>query len=122
MHISKQLFSEVLDKLSPSTAETEVFEGHRRVIGKILKGDDVAAVLPIGSRRRGTALAQTSDYDLLVLYRRRTLVYAGKLTSPSTVLRRLKKAICKRYPHSDIRRDGQAIVVRFAKSGCSIDL
>lgn len=118
----KATFTEILKELAPTEAEDEVFGRHRKSLTKLLKNAGATQVIPIGSRRRGTALKDISDYDLIVLFPRKLLFRAGRVVSSTAALNRIREAVASRYPQTAIRTDKQAIVVTFQSTGASIDL
>ncbi len=75
---------------------------------------ETAHSLYVGSYGRGTAI-DTSDIDMLVeLPRAEYERYdALKGNGQSRLLQALKNAILKTYPRSDIRGDGQVVVINF---------
>lgn len=118
----KLLFGSVLRDLSPSSAETVAFANHRKSLSKLLKANGASNVIPIGSRRRGTALRDISDFDLLVQFPRKLLIRRGREVSSGAALNRIRKAVSLRYPLTSVRTDKQAVVVGFQSTGASIDL
>ncbi|MDE7431200.1 MAG: nucleotidyltransferase domain-containing protein [Lachnospiraceae bacterium] len=78
--------------------------------------------LIVGSIGRGTAIENVSDVDLLFIlpwnvYDRFS---AYKNNGQSALLQEIKAEILERYPRTDIKGDGQAVVIEFEKF--SIDL
>lgn len=75
-----------------------------------------------GSIGRGTAVKNVSDLDMLfilpwsVYYR----FDSYKSNGQSALLQEIKSIICERYPKTDIKGDGQAVVIEFERY--SIDL
>lgn len=78
--------------------------------------------LIVGSIGRGTAIENVSDVDLLFILpwsvydRFSAYKYNGQLA----LLQEIKAEIVERYPRTDIKGDGQAVVIEFEKF--SIDL
>jgi Second Messenger Oligonucleotide or Dinucleotide Synthetase domain len=118
----KSLFADVLRGLTPTDAEHKTFLKHGKSLQKIVDGCGAKSIIPIGSRRRHTALKNVSDYDLLVLFPRKLLTRGGHLISSTAALSRIRKAVSSRYPQTSVRTDKQAVVVSFQSTGASIDL
>lgn len=87
-----------------------------------VKDIDTSNCVIVGSIGRGTAINNTSDVDMLfilpwsVYYR----FDAYKFNGQSALLQEIKAELVKRYPRTDIKGDGQAVVVGFDRF--SIDL
>lgn len=75
---------------------------------------EVAHSLYVGSYGRGTAI-DTSDIDMLVELPREEYYRYDRLkgNGQSRLLQALKNAIMQTYPRSDIRGDGQVVVIDF---------
>ena len=69
----------------------------------------------VGSYGRGTAI-NTSDLDVLIELPQREYVHFTNLSSngPSRLLQSVKQAIQDTYPRTDVRGDGQVVVVQFS--------
>lgn len=69
----------------------------------------------VGSYGRGTAI-NTSDLDLLMELPNEEYVHFTSLTGngPSRLLQSVKEAILETYPNTDIKGDGQVVVVNFS--------
>lgn len=78
----------------------------------------------VGSVGRQTAVSKTSDLDLLFVLPQEiyTRFDAYDSNGQSALLQEIKKAIKRRYPKTDIKGDGQAVVVNFTDRFYSIDL
>lgn len=83
---------------------------------------ETANCIIVGSIGRGTAIKNTSDVDMLfilpwsVYYRFDNYTFNGQ----SSLLQEIKAEISERYPRTDIKGDGQAVVIEFGNF--SIDL
>lgn len=80
--------------------------------------------LVVGSVGRGTAVSGTSDLDMLFIL---PLDVYKKFDSyesngQSALLQEVKETLKERYPRSDIKGDGQAVVVNFTDRSYTIDL
>ena len=80
--------------------------------------------LIVGSVGRKTAVYGTSDLDLLFklpaeVYRRFDVYDTN---GQSALLQEVKRVVRDRYPRTDIKGDGQAVVINFTNKSFSIDL
>lgn len=80
--------------------------------------------LVVGSVGRQTAVSETSDLDLLFVLPQEvyTRFNAYDSNGQSALLQEVKKTIKSRYPKTDIKGDGQAVVINFTDRFYSIDL
>lgn len=80
--------------------------------------------LIVGSVGRGTAVSGTSDLDMLFMLPLDVYKKFDRYESngQSALLQEVKATLKERYPRSDIRGDGQAVVVNFTDRPYSIDL
>jgi len=116
-------FAALLAQLQPTTAELAAYVGHKRTLETRLRQQLGASnVEIIGSHSRGTAIRGASDLDILVRVPRDMAMWGDSLKSSQTVLQNVRDALSDRYTNTDIRRDGQAIVVNFAGGGRSVDV
>lgn len=78
----------------------------------------------VGSVGRQTAVSETSDLDLLFVLPQEvyTRFNAYDSNGQSALLQEVKKTIKSRYPKTDIKGDGQAVVINFTNRFYSIDL
>lgn len=76
----------------------------------------------IGSYSRGTAIKNYSDVDYLALLSRDDVAWGDDWISSNTLILKLKESLMGRYPNTNIRRDQQAVVVRFFLSRSGIDI
>lgn len=76
---------------------------------------DTLHSLYVGSYGRGTAI-DTSDVDMLVILPQSVYEQHNRLkgNSQSVLLQTLKRAILSSFPRSNIRADGQVVVIDFA--------
>lgn len=80
--------------------------------------------LVVGSVGRQTAVSETSDLDLLFVLPQEvyTRFNAYDSNGQSALLQEVKKTIKSRYSKTDIKGDGQAVVINFTDRFYSIDL
>lgn len=71
--------------------------------------------LYVGSYGRGTAV-DSSDIDMLVVLPKAVYEQHDELkgNGQSRLLQAVKKAVMEKYPRSDIRADGQVVVIKFS--------
>lgn len=113
-------FSSVISKIQPSNSELSTLEASRKHLVAFLSNRiETSKFLLMGSHSRGTAI-KNSDLDLLQVIRKRELTWGGSLVSSSTVLNNVRSHLSN-YGKTDVRRDNQALVVRYT-SGHHIDL
>lgn len=116
-------FAALLAQLQPTAAELAAYTLHKRTLEVRMRQQLGASnVEIIGSHSRGTAIQGASDLDILVRVPRDVAVWGDSLKSSQTVLQNVRDALADRYTQTDIRRDGQAIVVNFAGGGRSVDV
>ena len=116
-------FAALLAHLQPTTAELTAYAGHRRTLEiRLQQQFGTPAVEVIGSHDRGTAIRSASDMDILVRIPREMAMRGGSLKSSQTVLQNIRAALTDRYTQTDIRRDGQAVVVNFAGGERNVDV
>ncbi len=81
-------------------------------------------MLVVGSVGRGTAVSGTSDLDMLYVLPpdvyKKFDVYESN--GQSSLLQEIKETLRERYPRTDTKGDGQAVVVSFANRSYTIDL
>ena len=78
----------------------------------------------VGSVGRGTAVSGTSDLDMLFILPppvfRKFDAYDSN--GQSALLQEVRRTLKERYPKTDIKGDGQAVVVKFTNRRFTIDL
>ena len=125
----KESFSNFYNEIhleDTSTFDSAIKSITKKLNEKYYSADDIdfetANSVIVGSIGRGTAIKNTSDVDMLfilpwsVYYRFDAYTYNGQ----SALLQEIKSEISERYPRTDIKGDGQAVVIEFEKF--SIDL
>jgi predicted nucleotidyltransferase len=116
-------FSALIRHLQPTSTELSAYAQHRRTLETRLHQHFGGPRLEvIGSHSRGTAISGVSDVDVLVRVPREVATWGGTLKSSKTVLEHVRSTLLDRYTRTDIRRDGQAVVVNFAGGSRSIDV
>lgn len=78
-------------------------------------GERLGKTLLVGSVGRGTAIAKTSDYDIIFMLPQE--VYARfdnyKTNGQSELLQEIKDIISELHPNTEIKADGQVVDVKF---------
>lgn len=107
-------FRTLLGRLQPTATQIANLQRHGDAI-KVCLTTHLAlhSVKYIGSHTRDTAIAISSDLDVLAIFPRSEATYGGRYVSSTTMLDRVRTALQARYQHTDISRDRQAIVLRF---------
>lgn len=116
-------FTALLKQIAP--LPTEVTRAKRQVVGiksRLSKSFSVSRTALIGSHAKGTAVKWYSDVDLLVVLRRDTVRRGEKVISSGTLLKNVRDELRGRYPTTEVRRDAQAIAVRFGRGEHGVDV
>ena len=104
-----------------STYDSAIKSITKKLNEKYYTADDIdfetANNVIVGSIGRGTAIKNTSDVDMLFILPRRVYYRFDAYTSngQSALLQEIKSEISERYPRTDIKGDGQAVVIEFEK-------
>lgn len=116
-------FHELIARIEPQPAEVR---WARQRIGQIrdrLAQDlQVVRVVPIGSHVKGTAIRLHSDVDILAVLRRGEIRWGGDVIDPRTLLLKTKTSLRNRFWNSEMRRDGQAVVIPFEQGRHAVDV
>ena len=97
----------------------------RKLCSSYYESDDASDYgIVVGSVGRGTAVSGTSDLDMLfvlpqAVYRK---FDAYDSNGQSALLQEIRRILKERYPKTEIKGDGQAVVVNFTNRKFSIDL
>jgi hypothetical protein len=107
-------FSRLLQNIQPTSRERERYERHYSTVRSSLRAVfPDARVSRMGSQDRDTAIRGHSDLDVLLQLSHREIRWGGEYMSSRTVLSRVRGALASRYPHTEIRVDGPAVVANF---------
>jgi len=116
-------FARLIRATKQRSTEVERAETRKSAIRtRLRKSFKVANIVTIGSYSRGTAIANYSDVDLLANLRRDEAKWGDNLVSSSRVLQRVRDDLNDRFVSTDVRRDGQAAVVYFARGKQKVDV
>ena len=116
-------FQALLGRIAPSESESSGLRGHQSTIQRRLTNSlNIANFRRIGSTARGTAIRGHSDLDLMAIFPASELVRGDGFISSNTALTRVRTSLQARYPSTDIRRDGVAVVLSFGAGQRSLDV
>ena len=109
---------------------TEEYDGTIKSVAKVLNrhyyGSDseVDHMLVVGSVGRGTAVSGTSDLDLLyeLPHSEYSRFNSYKDNGQSALLQAVKEVLLSRWPKTNVKGDGQDVVISFTDRNFSIDL
>lgn len=110
-------------RIQPQRAELTTARSHFATVRRrLVTSFDISKIVPIGSHARQTAIRFYSDLDVMVVLRRNEAKRGGDLVYSSTILGRVRNDLQDRYVRTDIRRDGQAVVLDFSGRQRSLDV
>jgi predicted nucleotidyltransferase len=110
-------------RMQPKELEIAAALRHIATIrARLDKSFDISAVIRIGSHSRGTAIRAYSDVDLLAVLRRREARWGRREVSPDSFIGRIADDLRERYVETSIRRDAQAVVLKFRAGQHAVDL
>lgn len=119
----KARFQILLSRIQPGSREQQLFDQHQGTVKRRLSTVLAAhSVFPIGSYTRGSAIASYSDLDLLLVLKAQEVRWGQSWKSSTTVLNEVRDQLQARYQHTEVGRDGQAIVVQFADGKHPVDV
>lgn len=116
-------FRRLLQAIEPKPKEVLSARRHlKNIKARLNKSFDIARVAIIGSHAKKTAVRNYSDVDILVVLRKKEVLWGGSIISSSTLLKHIRDDLFDRYPMTEVRRDTQAVAVRFASGGLGVDV
>ncbi len=116
-------FTRFLRQIAPTKVELQKAERRLTRIGNRLKGDfEVRRLHMMGSHWKGTAVRKYSDVDLFVVVSRDEARKWSPDLDSKTLLKRFRNSITRSFTQSTIRRDGQAMAVRFEQGAFAVDV
>lgn len=116
-------FGTLLEWATPSGPEIRSYETHKASVSSTLKSNlDMVDVDLMGSYARGSAVGGYSDIDLLAVLRTKEVKWGNTWKGSDTVMQTVRKALLARFPGTEIGRDAQAVVVRFADGDDPVDV
>lgn len=115
----RQLAVEVL----PTEAALAKVQTHVEQISKRLQVRfEVNRIMRVGSHVKGTAIRGYSDLDLFVVMTRDEARRWARDDSSRTLIARVRSDLQERFHATTVRRDGQAVVVKFAQGDFAVDV
>jgi hypothetical protein len=117
------LLRRLAEELQPRGSEVAAAYAHTASLRvRLGKSFHVAAIKRIGSHSRGTAIRTYSDVDILAVLRRKEVKWGKGNVSPESFARRIAADLRDRYTATEVRRDAQAVVLRFQGGAEAVDL
>lgn len=117
------LFTELLASIQPTDADFGRAQSHANSIETALRESfSVNRLSVVGSHSRGTAVRASSDVDYFAVVARDDVRWGDAYTSSETVLKNVRIALQDKFKNTEIRRDLQAVVVRFADGEDPVDV
>jgi predicted nucleotidyltransferase len=116
-------FSKIVARAQLTSRDVALFDSHRFTIARAIENRlDFSKAEIIGSFARDTAIHGSSDVDLLVVLRKRSLTWGDSLKRSTTVLADVRLALQDRFPGTMVGKDGQAVVVGFNDGQHPVDV
>ncbi len=116
-------FQQKAVRVQPSEAALARARVHAQQIRRRLETSfEVKRIDLIGSHAKGTAIRGSSDLDLLAVMTREEARKWARDDSSRTLINRVGNDLRLRFPLTSVRRDGQAIVVRFQQGEFAVDV
>jgi hypothetical protein len=116
-------FSRLIRTIQPTAHDLSVYQRHEKTVRRKLETVfRTNRVIRIGSYSRGTSIRAVSDIDLMLLLSRDEVRWGGQIKSSSTVLNNVRLKLSDRYFQTEVRRDGQAVVLRFGNNQYPVDI
>lgn len=116
-------FRSLLQEIAPQSVEVTRAKRHFKGIKtRVAKSYSVARASIIGSHVKGTAVKRLSDVDVLLVLRRDAIKRGDGVISSGTLLKNIRDDLRCRYPNTDIRRDAQAVALRFGRGEHGVDV
>lgn len=117
-------FQVMLAGLEPTATETAARRSHATSIEQGLRQEfpNLSGLVEFGSHKKNTAIRSFSDVDFLAKLGRDDIRRAGAYVTSTTTLGRLKDAMKRRFPSTDVWIDGVAVVVAFDGGRNAVDV
>lgn len=116
-------FQSLLKRIQPSEHELSRAKSHITSTKKRLqKSFDLKAIKPIGSHARKTAIRTFSDLDYMALLSRNEAKWGDRTLNSNTVIKKLSQDLNDRFHSTVVRKDMQAIVIKFGNGNNSLDV
>lgn len=117
-------FQKILQRTALTIADLTAFARHKQTVVEALvaRGILVNNVHKMGSFERGSAIRTVSDVDLLVVVKRKEVVWGDGPKSSTRLLEAFRSSLIDRFPRTGIGRDGQAVVIDFGDGSHPVDV
>jgi hypothetical protein len=116
-------FGELLKRIEPTPRDKLIYQTHEKTVRQRLETVFRAnRIIRVGSYSRGTSIRHTSDVDLMLVLKREEVRWGSQFKSSTTVLNSVRAQLSDRYFQTDVRRDRQAVVVRFRNNQYPVDI
>ena len=116
-------FQRFLAAIQPTDGELAAADRRvERIKHRLARDFDVRRFLLVGSHWKATAVRKFSDVDLFVVVSRDEAQKWSPDGRSSTLVTRVRTSVARSYPQTTIRRDRQAVVVRFEQGQHGIDI
>lgn len=121
--IIENCFQLLLDQLEPQDSDYILYESHLNSITKRLQANFITNKIElIGSFRRGTAICDSSDIDLLLVLSRSEVKWGEVWKYSTTILSKLREQLRDRYWNTYVGIDKQAVTTHFADGKHPVDV
>ncbi|MBI4428208.1 MAG: nucleotidyltransferase [Ignavibacteriales bacterium] len=116
-------FSTLLERIQPLESELQQAESHAASIkSRLEKQFKLVKFSRIGSHSKGTAVRRFSDIDFLTVFSRDDARWGGRYIDSRTLLNRVRLWLTGRFQQTAVRRDQQALVLRFSAGSVAVDV
>jgi hypothetical protein len=116
-------FSTLIERITPTATEVAAYSTHLKTVGSAVETAlEINRTERIGSFSRGTAVRAVSDLDLMVILSSNEHRWGRGNVTSTTVLKKVKDALSKRFPSTAIRNSGSAVVLSFSAGRQSVDV
>lgn len=119
-----EAFKVLLSRVEPTGPEDSARRSHARTIKQGLEAEfkSVSKVEVIGSHTRDSAIHVYSDVDYLAVLSKDDVTWGGELVKSSRTLERVRDALDARFPNTEVRIDGPAVIVGFGQGKGAVDV
>jgi len=118
-----KLFSTLLERIQPLESEILQAESHAASMkSRLEKQFELVKFELMGSHSRGSAIRRFSDVDYLTVFSRDDARWGSRYVDSRTLLRRVKSCLEGRYSQTAMRRDSQALVIKFGGGAYGVDI
>jgi predicted nucleotidyltransferase len=116
-------FQTLIERIQPLGSEIQQAESHVASIkSRLEKQFKLVKFELIGSYSRGSAIRRFSDVDCMAVFSREDVRWGNRYVDSRTLLNRVRVWLTGRYLQTGMRRDQQALVVKFAGGMYGVDI